>query len=62
MTRGEYKPNILINATQSGLRKDSVAIIPLITALDTIGFVERISKLPSHVTESVYKAVLDFIK
>ncbi len=58
----EYKPNVLIYSNQSGLSKDSVAIIPLVTALDKIGFVEQISKLPASVTESVYNAVLELIK
>ncbi len=57
----EYKPNVLIKAKQSSLNKDSVAIIPLVTALDKIGFVEKISKLPASVINKISDAVINFI-
>lgn len=57
----DYNPNVLIKAKHSSLNKDSVAIIPLVTALDKIGFVEKISKLPISEINKISDAVIHFI-
>ena len=58
----EYKPNVLLKNSATGLGKDSVAILPLITALDKGCFIERISQLPPRVVDAVYNAVLEVLK
>ena len=58
----EYKPHVLIPAKHSSLSKDSVAIIPLITALDECGFIEPISKLSVSVVKKIFDAALEMIK
>ena len=57
----DYSPNVHIESSDSGLNKDSVALIPLLTALDRICFKDFISKLPDRVMEEIYDAVLDII-
>jgi len=57
----DYPPNVYVESSDSGLNKDSVAVIPLVTALDRICFKDFISKLPSNVMEEIYDAVLDII-
>ena len=44
------------------LNKDSVALPPLLTALDKDCFIEKISKLPKSVVDVVYEAVLEALK
>ena len=57
----EYKPNIFISKEDSKLRKDSVALIPLVTALDRMCFIEKISRLPNKVTDEIYHALTEFL-
>ena len=57
----DYTPNVYVESSDSGLSKDSVAIIPLVTALDKICFKEFISELPSNVMDEIYDAVLYMI-
>lgn len=58
----EYKPNVLLKQRDTGLHKDSVALPPLITALDKTCFIERISRIPERVMRSVYNAILEAVK
>ena len=57
----DYTPNVYVESSDSGLNKDSVAIIPLVTALDRMCFKEFISKLPNNVMDEIYNAVLYMI-
>ena len=57
----DYKPNVYIENSESGLSKDSVAIIPLVTALDKLCFVKKISCLPNSVVDEIYAAVIGMI-
>lgn len=57
----DYKPNVYISADASGLAKDSVAIIPLVTALDKMCFIEKISTLNTSIINEIYNAVLEMI-
>ena len=58
----EYKPNVYISAKESGLNKDSVATIPLVTALDKLCFIEKISHLPQTTTKAIYDAIVSMIQ
>ena len=57
----DYKPNVYVTAEDSGLSKNSVAIVPLVTALDKTCFIEKISSLPSSVVDEIYNAVIEII-
>ena len=57
----DYKPNVYVTAEDSGLSKNSVAINPLVTALDKTCFIEKISSLPSSVVDEIYNAVIEII-
>ena len=58
----EYKPNVLLKNHETGLHKDSVAILPLITALDKDCFIEKISTLSNATMDKVYDAILEVLK
>ena len=58
----DYKPNVYVSAEDSGLSKNSVAIVPLVTALDKTCFIEKISSLPSSVVDEIYNAVIEIIR
>ena len=57
----DYKPNVYVESLDSGLSKDSVAIIPLTTALDKSCFKEKISKLPNSIMEEIYDGIIDMV-
>ena len=58
----DYKPNVYVTAEESGLSKNSVAIVPLVTALDKTCFIEKISSLPSSVVDEIYNVVIEIIR
>ena len=58
----DYKPNVLLKTEATKLREDSVALPPLITALDKECFIEKITKLSPTVMNVVYEAVLEALK
>lgn len=58
----DYKPNVYVESSESGLNKDSVAIVPLVTALDKSCFIEKICRLPFLLTGEIHNAVLEMIK
>ena len=58
----DYKTNVYVSAEDSGLSKNSVAIVPLVTALDKTCFIEKISSLPSSVVDEIYNAVIEIIR
>ena len=58
----DYKPNVYVSAEDSGLSKNSVAIVPLVTALDKTCFIEKISSLPSSVVDEIYNVVIEIIR
>ena len=58
----DYKPNVLLKTKATKLKEDSVALPPLITALDKDCFIEKISKLSPNVMNVVYEAVLEALK
>ena len=58
----DYKPNVYITAEESSLKKDSVAIIPLKTALDKSCFIEKICTLNNSIITQIYNAVIELIR
>ena len=58
----DYKPNVYVTAEESGLSKNSVAIVPLVTALDKTCFIEKISSLPFSVVDEIFNAVIEIIR
>lgn len=49
--------NVLLPAMTTGLPKDSVALVPLITSLDRGVLTERVSRLSRHRTEAILLGV-----
>ena len=58
MLLAEYTPNVMIPKKDSGLTKDSVAVIPLVTTINKFAFIEKLSKMP----DSYMKKICDGIK
>lgn len=58
----ECTPNVLIPKKASKLSKDSVAVIPLVTALDKDCFIEKISKMPADYLKMICKGVIEVLE
>ena len=58
----DYTPNVIIPKKASKLSKDSVAVIPLVTALDKNSFIEKISKMPANYLKMVCKGVIEVLE
>lgn len=57
----DYSPNVLIPKNKTGLPKDSVAIIPLVTAIDKSSFLEKISDLPASFMQEICKGIIEVL-
>ncbi len=57
LVRAEYEPNVLLSKNETGLSKDSVAVIHLITAVNKFCFGQKISKLSEENYEKLVQAV-----
>lgn len=57
LERAEYEPNVLFSKKETGLSKDSVAVIHLITSVDKFCFERKISKLSEENYEKLVQAV-----
>ena len=55
-------PSVIIPKKASKLYKDSVAIIPLVTALDKNCFLEKISKMPANYLKMICKGVIEVLE
>ena len=58
----EYTPNVTIPKKATNLSKDSVAIIPLVTALDKSCFIEKISDMPANYMHEICKGVIEVLE
>ena len=59
--RAEFEPNILLKKEETGLSKDSVAVIHLIGAANKFCFEKKISKLSEENYQKLVNAVLRLI-
>ena len=57
LVSSEYEPNILFSKEETGLTKDSVAVIHLIGAVNKFSFVNKISKLSEENYEKLVNSV-----
>mgnify|MGYP003483635205 FL=1 len=57
----EYEPNILFKKEETGLSKDSVAIIHLIGAVNKCSFERKVSKLSEEKYQKLVDAVIKLI-
>lgn len=62
LERAEFEPNILFEKSETGLSKDSVAIIHLIGAVNKFCFEKKISKLSVENYQKLVNAVLKLIE
>ena len=61
LERADYEPNILFTKAETGLTKDSVAVIHLIGAANKFCFERKISKLSETNYEKLVNAVMTLI-
>ena len=61
LERADYEPNILFTKKETGLSKDSVAVIHLIGAANKFCFERKVSKLSEENYAKLVKAVLKLI-
>ena len=63
LERSEYEPNILLTKKETGLSKDSVAVIHLITAVNKFCLGRKVSKLSEEnykkLVQAVHKLISD---
>ena len=63
LERAEYEPNILLTKKETGLSKDSVAVIHLITAVNKFCLGRKVSKLSEEnykkLVQAVHKLISD---
>lgn len=57
----EYEPNILFKKEETGLSKDSVAVIHLIGAVNKFSFEKKVSKLSEENYQKLVDAVIKLI-
>lgn len=57
LERAEYEPNVLLSKNETGLLKDSVAVIHLITAVNKFCLGRKVSKLSEENYEKLVQAV-----
>ena len=62
LDRADFEPNILFEKEETGLSKDSVAVIHLIGAVNKFCFVKKISKLSEENYQKLVNAVLQLIE
>ena len=62
LDRAEFEPNILFEKEETGLSKDSVAIIHLIGAVNNFCFEKKISKISEENYQKLVNAVLRLIE
>ena len=62
LERAEFEPNILFEKSETGLSKDSVAIIHLVSAVNKFCFEKKISKLSDENYQKLVNAVLKLIE
>lgn len=55
----DYTPNVLVPKKDSRLSKDSVVIIPLMTAVNKFCFIERLSVMPKIYMKRICKGVIE---
>ena len=58
----EYTPNVVIPKNDSGLTKDSVAIIPLVTTVNKFAFIEKLSIMPKSYMKKICKGVIEVLE
>ncbi len=57
----DYKPNVVIPKKDSGLSKDSVAIIPLVTTVNKFALINKMSVMPKKYMKEISKGVIDVL-
>ena len=62
LDRAEFEPNILLEKQETGLSKDSVAVIHLIGAVNNFCFKNKVSKLSEENYQKLVNAVLQLIE
>ena len=61
LDRAEFEPNILFEKSETGLSKDSVAVIHLIGAVNKFCFEKKVSKLSEDNYQKLVDAVVKLI-
>ena len=57
-----YTPNVVVPKKVSGLSKDSVVIIPLVTTVNKFAFVEKLSVMPKPYMKKISAGVIEVLE
>ena len=58
----DYTPNVLVPKKDTNLSKDSVVVIPLVTALDKSSFIKKLSVMPKSYMQKICKGVIEVLE
>ena len=61
MILSEYTPNVIVPKKDSGLSKDSVVIIPLVTTVNKFAFIEKLSVMPKSYMKKISEGVIEVL-
>ena len=61
LDRADFEPNILIKKEETGLSKDSVAVIHLIGAVNKFCLEKKVSRLPEENYQKLVEAVVKLV-
>ena len=62
MLLSEYTPNVVVPKNDSGLTKDSVVIIPLVTTVNKFALIEKLSVMPKKYMKQICKGVIEVLE
>ncbi|MBR3812647.1 MAG: type II toxin-antitoxin system PemK/MazF family toxin [Spirochaetaceae bacterium] len=62
MILSEYTPNIVVPKKDSGLSKDSVVIIPLVTTVNKFAFIEKLPVMPKSYMNKISAGVIEVLE
>lgn len=57
-----YTPNVVVPKKDSGLSKDSVAVIPLVTTVNKFAFIEKLSVMPKAYMKRISAGVIEVLE
>lgn len=62
MILADYTPNVVVPKKDSGLTRDSVVIIPLLTTVNKFAFIEKLSVMPESYMNKICKGVIEVLE
>ena len=62
MILSEYTPNVIVPKSDSGLSKDSVVVIPLVTTVNKFALIEKMSVMPKSYMKKISAGIIKVLE